>query len=382
MSVYKDEKRNSWYFAVNYNDLFGNRKQKRKRGFKTKKEAVNAEREFLNFLNNGTMEQSESTISEIIDVYLKDKENLVKGSTFKSIYGILKNRVDYYLGNIKVNELKNTHIIRFHDFLLNPPEDSPFRKISNSTAQETHSVFIAMLKYAEKHYNVTPISYKFTPPKQFNIESELKNEKMCFYTLEQFEVLHTKMLENNDFLIADIISMLFYTGMRVGELAALTYNHISLEDKKVLIRQNIITVKNGDKFTEKISTPKTKTSVRNITLPDRAVKILERHLKEDTSSNNFSKEWFIFSPFKVTHYKLTTLRHHYDKAFLKTDMPKIKMHDFRHSHVSLLINSGANAMLVKERLGHASVTTTLDTYAHFFPEKEDEILLCLNNLLP
>ncbi|MGL4623442.1 MAG: site-specific integrase [Culicoidibacterales bacterium] len=381
MAIYKDEKRNSWYFAVNYDDFGGNRRQKRQRGFRTKREATQAQHEFLRELKNGVVLQNDATISEIIDIYLKDKQRIVKGSTYKSLFGILNGRVRYCLGNVKISELKNTHILYLHEFMYNPPAGSKFKKISFSTSREIHSVFIAMLKYAEKHYEAPPVAHKFTPPKARDI-SAVDTGKLKYYTLEQFETLVAAMYANGDKFVADIVSILYYTGMRIGELLAITYKHVDFDAKKILVRQNVITVMHNGDYVEIISTPKTLTSVRDISLPDRALSILKEYFEEDSEKENFDESWFIFSLAKFEHFSYSLMRHRYNAAFARTGMPRIKMHDFRHSHASLLINAGADALLLKERLGHASVTTTLDTYAHFFPEKEDEILAKLNILLP
>lgn len=385
MPVHKDNQRGTWYFALRYTDITGKSKQAKRRGFSTKRAATTAEREFLNTLNNGTQTHVNSKISEIIDSYLEDKAKIVKGSTHKALVSALNGRVRHFLGDVKIADLKNTHIVAFHDFMLNPPVGSEFRKTQISTAQEIHSILIAMLKYAEKHYDITPVAHKFTPPKHHHSSVQTKHKNMHYYTLQQFEELISLMRTNNDVFIADIIEMLYYTGMRISELLALTYNYIDFTNNKILVRQNIITIneKNGNSnFKDIISTPKTQSSIRDISLPDRAIDLLKSYYAADSAKKNFDSNWFIFSETKFEHFSYTTLRHRYNAAFARTGMPRITMHDFRHSHVSLLINSGADALLVKERLGHSSVTTTLDTYSHFFPEREDTILQKLNKMMP
>ncbi|MGL5382784.1 MAG: site-specific integrase [Culicoidibacterales bacterium] len=384
MSVYKSETNATWFFAVRYTNINGHRKQKKARGFKTKREAIAAERAFLASLNNGISDFSQAKIGEIITIYLADKQKMVKGSTYKALDSVLNGRVRYFFADVPIHTLTNSHILAFHEFLFNPPANTQFRSVKLSTARENHSIFIAMLKYAEKHYHVTMISHKFSPPKaHHSLQTISEIKKLKFYTIEQFQTF-IERIDDEDELIRDIIEILYYTGMRIGELLALTYEFIDFNNRKILVRQNAITIPDpnqANKFIQVLSTPKTKNSVRDISLPQKAFDILARYYAHDQRIFGFEKNWFVFSKAKIEMYNYGTLRHHYNHVQAKTKMPRITLHDFRHSHVSLLINSGADALLIKERLGHASVTTTLDTYAHFFPEREDILVNHLDKLL-
>lgn len=381
MPVHKDEARNTWYFAVRYSDIQGNRRQRKKRGFKTKREAATAERQFLNSLNNGVYDTIDWTIADVIDLYITEKSQMVKGSTLKGIIGTLDGKVRPFLGKVPIHTLSNTHMLAFHDYLFNPPAEAKHKSLKLSSAREAHSIFMAMIKYAEKHYNIPKLHHKFTPPKTDEVKTDFG---MKCYTYNQVYAMIAKVPEDQIFF-RDIMEVLYLTGMRISELLALTYASVDFQMKKLSIHQNLIyginEINGAEKiYSLKVSTPKTSSSIRKISIPNRVIEILRRRFETDSEFKNFSADWFIFSDEKMVPLQYSTLLRRYRILFEKIGVEKINFHDFRHSHVSLLINGGADALLVKDRLGHATVTTTLDTYAHLFPEKDDALLNFLNQL--
>lgn len=380
MPAYKTKNAKGWYFIARYTDLQGNRKQRKRSPFKTKREALDAEREFLNSLRNGVYTSLDWTVADLIDIYLEDKQKMVKASTLKGIVGSLNGRVRLFLGNVPVKDLTNAHILALHDSLFHPDPKSVYKPLQLSSAKELHSIFMAMIKYAEKHYDIPKTHHKFSPPK--NNEIKKKHSMKC-YTYRQVYAVINQIPEQYKFF-ADVMEVLYLTGMRISELLALTYSSIDLQNKKLSIHQNVIYGIDATtgKYSMQISTPKTESSIRIISIPDRVIEIYLTYLEESQQYTNFSTDWFIFTTSDKTKPLLySSVLHRYNMMFKRLDIPQIRFHDFRHSHASLLINGGADALLVKERLGHATVTTTLDTYAHLFPEKDDSILNYLNQLL-
>ncbi len=378
MSVYKESNNKNWYFSVRYTDIQGNKKQKLKRGFKTRRAALAAEHEFIGSLNNGVYNSVNWTISDLIDIYIEDKKKIVKPNTLKGIVGSLNGRVRFFIGNVALKNLTNAHIVALHESLFNPPKDSKYKPLQLSSAKELHSVFMAMIKYAEKHYDIPKMHHKFSPPKYAEIK---KPNQMKCYTHKQIYSFLDQIPEEHQ-LLKDILEVLYLTGMRVSELLALTYSAIDFQKKKISIYQNAVYGINKDtgKYESSISTPKTSSSIRMISIPKQVIEIFDRYLEADQVYKNFSDEWFIFSDEKINPILYSNLLYKKKGILLKLGLPNINFHDLRHSHASLLINGGAEPLMVQQRLGHASVTTTLEIYAHLFPEKEDEILSFLNRL--
>ena len=149
--------------------------------------------------------------------------------------------------------------------------------------------------------------------------------------------------------------------MRVGEALALTLNDIDLKNKVVSVNKTYYRVAGKDL----INPPKTAGSERDILIPDFLTEELREYIshlyKPDPNARLFNKR---------PQYVRSILRDRAEKVGVK----QIRVHDLRHSHASMLINLGANPVLVAERLGHESPDITLRTYSHLFPSTQTEIV--------
>lgn len=154
--------------------------------------------------------------------------------------------------------------------------------------------------------------------------------------------------------------------MREGELLALTCGDISWNSSQIHISKTYQRLRGKDYIT----TPKTQKSIRDVPIPQ----FLCDELRQYTTSKNLSENDRIF-PFSK-YYLLREL----SKSCEKTQVKRIRIHDIRHSHVSLLINEGFDAMIIAERVGHEKVSTTLNTYSHLFPSRQASLVSSLENL--
>ena len=193
-----------------------------------------------------------------------------------------------------------------------------------------------------------------------------KAEGMQFWTKEEFDQFIPHVSDKP--MSKVIFYLFFYSGIREGELLALTLNDFDFDKNTVSITKNYARVNNQDI----IQTPKTPKSKRTITLP---VEIMEM-VKEYGGM--------------LYDYKPTDRLFPTQKSFLTREMvrgcklsgvKKIRIHDLRHSHASLLIELGFAPLLISERLGHENVETTLNTYSHLYPNKHGEVAEILSNLI-
>ena len=161
--------------------------------------------------------------------------------------------------------------------------------------------------------------------------------------------------------------VLYWTGMREGELLALTAADIDLVTKQIDINKTYQRLHGEDIIT----TPKTRKSKRKVTIPD----FLCQELKEYMDSR------YMLAPnerlFPITK---SFLSHEMERGCKNTGVKRIRIHDIRHSHASLLINQGCDALILADRLGHEKVSTTLNTYSHLFPHKQQELVSNLEQL--
>ena len=193
-----------------------------------------------------------------------------------------------------------------------------------------------------------------------------KAEGMQFWTKEEFDQFIPHVSDKP--MSKVIFYLFFYSGIREGELLALTLNDFDFDKNTVSITKNYARVNNQDI----IQTPKTPKSKRTITLPAEIMEMVKEYSG------------------MLYDYKPTDRLFPTQKSFLTREMvrgcklsgvKKIRIHDLRHSHASLLIELGFAPLLISERLGHENVETTLNTYSHLYPNKHGEVAEILSNLM-
>lgn len=204
-----------------------------------------------------------------------------------------------------------------------------------------------------------------------------------FYTPEEFkkyietakkQALQKQLKENNmyEWNFYVFFSIAYYTGLRKGEIHALRWCDIN---------NNYLSVKHS--ITQKLKNksdvetpPKNKSSIRTLQIPLPLMKILKEHKKRQMQLPNFSEDSRVLGDGKCL--RDTTIQ---QKNILYSKLAKVKtirIHDFRHSHASLLANMGINIQEVARRLGHTKVEITWNTYSHLYPKEEEKAVAILN----
>ena len=186
-----------------------------------------------------------------------------------------------------------------------------------------------------------------------------------FWTHEEFNRFIATFDKSDPFYTAFLV--LYYTGMRIGELMALTFADVNLKEGTIRINKTYHKIDGKTVITP----PKTEKGNRTITIPRFLCKCLEQHMKRLYGA---TPEMRIFHSSKDPYLQ------HMKKHEAMAGLRHIRLHDLRHSHASLLIELGFSALLVSERLGHENVSTTLDIYSHLFPSKQSEVADRLDSL--
>jgi integrase len=191
------------------------------------------------------------------------------------------------------------------------------------------------------------------------------DRSMNFWTEEEYkQFVDTYPTEGMHYLMFEI---LFWTGIREGEMLALTMNDIDVEAKQMHITKTYFRHKGQDIITE----PKTDNSIRTIELPDFLVDEIVAYY-ERLYQYPGDERLFPVVAEAVQH----TMRYHINKAGVK----KIRVHDLRHSHVAYLIHHGVQPLIIKERLGHKDIKVTLNTYGHLYPSEQKRVAGLLDKL--
>ena len=349
MAVFKDETRNTYYVNLYYTDYTGQKKQKRKRGFKLKKDAINWEREFLLQMQG----EPDMTLNSLAQLYLMDIKTRLKEVTYDGHKHLLNNRILPYLGNKPINLITPADIRVWQNKQISQGYSDAYLKRMNN-------LLVATLNFAVKFYNL-----KENPCHLAGTMGKRKRSKITFWTKEEYLKFIALV---DDITKYTMFQTLYYTGIRIGDLLALTYNDIDLDNGIIRINKTV-NFKGGKVI---FTSPKTPKSNRKITIPQLLVKDLSNYIK------------------KIYSYKMTDRVFPYTKAILykelkkkseQAGLKKIRIHDFRHSHASLLIDMGINPLLISERLGHERVETTLNIYSHLYPSRSDELAEKLDKIM-
>ena len=174
-----------------------------------------------------------------------------------------------------------------------------------------------------------------------------------------------------------IFEILYYCGLRRGEIRGLQWNNIDFERRTITINKQI-TDRCGSVENYRFVVPKTQNSIRTLKMPEVLTNDLKTYKKKKKKEKGFNNNYFVAGDALPIASSSLTDRKNYlcDKANVK----QIRLHDFRHSCASLLINKGANVQVVAKYLGHTKIEETLKTYAHLFLSSLDEIVEVINNL--
>ena len=244
--VYKENDSNTWRSQFYYTDWTGKKHKKNKRGFKTKREAQQYEAEFV----KQARADMDMMLSSFVEVYLKDKEVELKQRTLRNKRYMFKTHVIPYLGNKKMNEITASDILAWQKAVKDSKDysDAYLRMLQNQVT--------ALFIHAQRIYYL-----KDNPCKRVKKMGRSDNRSLNFWTLEEYrKFIDTFDKSSMHYLMFEI---LFWTGMREGELLALTKNDIDVGQMTLRINKTYFRLQGEDIITD----PKTDSSIRTIDLP-------------------------------------------------------------------------------------------------------------------
>ena len=347
MAAFKDKNNGSWYVQFRYTDWKGERQQKFKRGFATKREAQAWEREFL------MQKQADvnMTFESFAALYEKDVKPKLKLNTWLSKEHIIKKKILPYFKNRKLSEITARDVIDWQNEIrtLTNSKGKPY---SPDYLENIHTQLSCIFNHAVKYYGL-----QVNPASKAGGMGDEQPREMLFWTKEEYLKFSEAMMDKP--LSYYAFEMLYWCGIREGELLALTPADFDFEAQTVRINKSYQRIKGQDVIT----TPKTKKSNRVIQMPDFLCDEMQDYLKQLYGAESDGR---LFPVSK--HY----LKHEMERGCKETGVKKIRVHDIRHSHVSLLIDMGFSALAIADRVGHESVHITY-RYAHLFPTRQKEM---------
>lgn len=352
MSVYRNPDSGTWYSICRFTDWKGVRKQKCRRGFTTKREALEWEREFL----MQRQADVDMTFDSFVQLYEKDIKPKLKLNTWLTKESIIQKKILPYFKDRKLSEITAKDIMDWQNEIRSLT-DSKGKPYSTTYLKTVHNQFSCIFNHAIKYYGL-----QINPAARAgNMGSEEKKE-MLFWTKAEYLKFIDAMMDKP--LSYYAFEMLYWCGIREGELLALTSSDFDFAGSSVSINKSYQRLEGQDIIT----TPKTKKSNRVIKMPQFLREEMQEYIKMFYSTGKSDR---IFPVSK--HY----LKHEMERGCKETGVKRIRIHDIRHSHVSLLIDMGFTALAIADRVGHESIDITY-RYAHLFPTRQTEMAEKLN----
>ena len=344
---YKDQEKGTWYASFYYEDWKGVRKKKMKRGFETRKDALQWERQFL-------LQQSadlDMEFGKFVELYITDKKERIRENTWSSKEHIIRTKILPYFKDKKLSEIAPRDVIAWQNQLLNY-RNGKGKGYSQTYLKSLHNQLSCILNHAVRYYGLKNNAAALAG----NMGKE-ESKEMLFWTKEEYLRFADAMMDKPRSYYA--FEVLYWTGIREGELLALTPADFDFEKGTLSISKSYQRLNGKDLITA----PKTPKSNRVIRMPKFLAEEMQDYIK---SLYGIEPDQRIFEMTK--HF----LHHEMDRGAKEAGVKRIRIHDLRHSHISLLIDMGFSAVAIADRVGHESIDITY-RYAHLFPSKQSEM---------
>ena len=342
MKAENDKKTGKWLIQYRYTDWQGKRRKSTKRGFATKREAEEWLRNFL-ITQKADFDMK---FEDFWKMYCADMETRLREHTMRTKKYIVELKILPYFGNKRVNDITAADIRQWQNELIKMGYSPTYLKTINNQLS-------AIFNYAVRYYDL-----KSNPCAKAGSMGKSKAEEMDFWTGEEFRKFIDSVMNKRLSYMA--FMTLYWTGMRLGELLALNPKDVDLKKRTISITKSYQRLGKKDVITP----PKTPKSKRVITIPE----FLATDIKDYMDSLYDLQEDDRLFP--ITKYYL---EHEMQRGIKESGVKRIRVHDLRHSHASMLIELGFSPLEIANRLGHEKVETTLNTYAHLYPNKQTKL---------
>ena len=368
MAVFKDKEKTkdgrSWYFKV-----YKNKKAYKSKRYMTKKEAQEEEALFILKRDNPIRKPFVLVAKDYFDNLCKIR----KESTAFSYENVYNKHIKKHFEKYSINEITVNDIVLWKNSLIK-------KHLKISYLNRCYGLFKSILDYGMKYYsldkNVVKICGRFEEKSDKIVDD---TQKIRYITLENFNKF-ISVIDNS--MWKTFFMFLYYTGMRKGEVIALTWNDIDFNKDSIVVNKTLYTKVKGKVTTTSTKNNRNRTVKINNTLKKQLIKYKEDMMKY----KDFSNKWYVFG--STTYLPVTTIDRYKHKYFQLSGVDEITIHQFRHSHVSLLVNEYLKSgqtdtakffLMMSNRMGH-SIQVMQDTYMHLFPSVQDEIVDLLDNL--
>ena len=356
----------TYYFRANlgYDAVTGKQIQKYRSGFSTKKEARAEYSKLILAAEEGlAMEKKQPSFKQFIEeIYLPWYKTQVKESTYKNRLNTIEKHFKFFYRK-KVNEIEPIHVQTWQ------------LKLAKDYSPNYVRIIQGMLSLAFDRAIILGLAKKNPARMVGNIKS--KKVKVDFWTLEEFQKVISLLYKGDyyEHYLFICFWLLFTTGLRIGEAAALQWEDIDFESGIISVTKTLY-YKSMNEYT--FVDPKTSASIRTVVIDKDTIRELKDWME-------VQKKVLKDCKFVLSYSGIPTSKHTLPRALEKlaglAGVHRIKIHALRHSHVALLISMGVNPLIVKDRLGHEKIQTTLGTYGHLYPNSNFEVAKMLGGII-
>jgi integrase len=361
----KNKKGYTWSFTIDLgrDPETGKRKQITRRGFESKKDAENAAAQLLLEIEKGEyIQPKQITLKEFMIDWLENvaKQN-VKPSTFAGYKGVVCKRIIPKFGHMKLEQIKPVMITKYYRSLIN-------EGLSEEYVEYIHSILKKAFDTAVKwEYVKSNIIHKVDKPKRKRKQVNTWSIEECNRFLE-----YAKKDSKPHFYILYLLAI--YTGMRRGEILGLKWTDVNFEQKKISVSRTLYYTKENGIFEQ---STKNEGSVRVISISDFVINELKKHRiwqmeRKLQFGIPYSEDGYITANSKGEPLNPNYVYNHFAKMIEKAGVRKIRFHDLRHTHATIMLQLGEHPKVVSERLGHSSIEMTMNTYSHVTPDMQQE----------
>lgn len=356
----------TYYFRANlgYDAVTGKQIQKYRSGFSTKKEARAEYSKLILAAEEGlAMEKKQPSFKQFIEeIYLPWYKTQVKESTYRNRLNTIEKHFKFFYRK-KVNEIEPIHVQTWQ------------LKLAKDYSSNYIRIIQGMLSLAFDRAIILGLAKKNPARMVGNIKS--KKVKVDFWTLEEFQKVISLLYKGDyyEHYLFICFWLLFTTGLRIGEAAALQWEDIDFESGIISVTKTLY-YKSMNEY--KFVDPKTSASIRTVVIDEDTIRELKDWME-------VQKKVLKDCNFVLSYSGIPTSKHTLPRALEKlaglAGVHRIKIHALRHSHVALLISMGVNPLIVKDRLGHEKIQTTLGTYGHLYPNSNFEVAKMLGGII-
>jgi len=337
------------------------RKQHTK-SFRTKKEAQQFLTDTMAAIRGGVFsEPSKVTLGEfLLERWLPTKKMAVRVSTYASYRGLVERQVVPALGHVQIQQLSADRLDRFYADLV-------AQGLATKTVRNIHVLLHRALTDAVRK-NLVPrnVADAADPPKL----NRADREEMKTWTPEQLRQFFAG-IANHRLAAAYILAAT--TGMRRGEVLGVRWRDIDFNARRLHVQQTVLTVE----YQIVIGRPKTLRGERKIALDDQTIQVLRNHRatqrqEKQLLGDGYHDQGLVFAREDGTPVHPDYFSQTFDRTVKRLGLPKIRLHDLRHTHATLGLAAGVHVKVISDRLGHATTSFTQDVYMHAIPAVEED----------